>query len=385
MPVTVRDYNRHRRWALLAILILAVMVIGTHSAWAQFGSGMRPPAVGGVAGWVLAKQAAFYIELAAMIRSAKVDGSALWGLMGVSFLYGIFHAAGPGHGKAVISSYLLANDETWRRGVTLSFASAVMQSLTAISIVGIAAVLLGATAKLMGDTVKVIEIVSYALIVLLGARLLWVKGYGFFGALNKLRTDSASHAVGLETHGDANCGHAHGDTNCVHHSHNNARGFRCDQVHDADRMSQHDGHYCHDNHHHDEELDVLPWGHAHSPEPDELAGPGGWHRGLSAVVAVGLRPCSGAIIVLVFALAQGLFWAGMASTFVMGLGTAITVGTIATLTVSAKTLAKRVAHRSTGYGGVLLRGVEFGAAGLVFAFGILLLTGYMASERMGLF
>ena len=58
-------------------------------------------------------------------------------------------------------------------------------------------------------------------------------------------------------------------------------------------------------------------------EPEQLAGPGGWWRGLSAIVAVGLRPCSGAILVLVFALAQGLFWAGVASTFVMGLGTAV--------------------------------------------------------------
>jgi High-affinity nickel-transport protein len=60
-----------------------------------------------------------------MLRTAKTNGSAYWGLMGVSFVYGIFHAAGPGHGKAVISSYLLANEETWRRGITLSFASAV--------------------------------------------------------------------------------------------------------------------------------------------------------------------------------------------------------------------------------------------------------------------
>ena len=59
----------------------------------------------------------------------------------------------------------------------------------------------------------------------------------------------------------------------------------------------------------------MPWGHAHGPEPEELAGPGGWWRGLSAIVAVGLRPCSGAILVLVFALAQGLFWAGVASTY----------------------------------------------------------------------
>jgi nickel/cobalt exporter len=374
--------------ALLAAVIFAAMVVSAHPAWAQFG--MRPPATGGVAGWLLAKQAAFYTALAAMLRSAKVDGSALWGLMGISFLYGIFHAAGPGHGKAVISSYLFANDETWRRGITLSFASAVMQSLTAISIVGIGAVLLGATAKLMGDTVKIIEIVSYGLIVLLGARLLWVKGYGFFGALSELRTDPARRTADLETHSHAHCGHAHEDTSCHHHRHNHhdnghARDFGCDKVREAGGMSRHDDRHGHGHYHYGEALDVLPWGHVHGPEPEELAGPGGWQRGLSAVVAVGLRPCSGAIIVLVFALAQGLFWAGIASTFVMGLGTAITVGTIATIAVGAKALAKRVAHKPTGYGTVVVRGVEFGAAGLVFAFGILLLTGYIASERMGLF
>ena len=386
--MTTRDDRRHLRRALPAAVIFAAMLVGAHPAWAQFG--MRPPAIGGVAGWLLAKQAAFYTALAAMIRSAKIDGSALWGLMGLSFLYGIFHAAGPGHGKAVISSYLFANDETWRRGITLSFASAVMQSLTAILIVGVGAVLLGATAKLMGNTVKIIEIVSYGLIVLLGARLLWVKGYGFFGALSELRTDFTGRTADLETHSHAHCGHAHDDKSCHlhrehHHDDRDAPGFGCDKVHGADGMSQHDDHHGHGHYHYGEELDVLPWGHAHGPEPEELAGPGGWQRGLSAVVAVGLRPCSGAIIVLVFALAQGLFWAGIASTFVMGLGTAITVGTIATIAVGAKALAKRVAHKPTGYGTVLVRGVEFGAAGLVFAFGILLLTGYMASERMGLF
>src|SRR5260370_31397895 len=81
-------------------------------------------------------------------------------------------------------------------------------------------------------------------------------------------------------------------------------------------------------------------GHSHSPVPSELAGPGGWRRGFGTIFAVGLRPCSGAILVLVFALAQGMFWAGIAATFVMGLGTAITVATIAVLAVSAKDLAR---------------------------------------------
>ena len=103
----------------------------------------------------------------------------MWALLGISFLYGIFHAAGPGHGKAVISSYLVANEETWRRGVVLSFASALLQALVAVALVGIAAALLNATAGTMCDAVRWIEIVSYALIALIGARLIWVKGRGF--------------------------------------------------------------------------------------------------------------------------------------------------------------------------------------------------------------
>jgi nickel/cobalt transporter (NicO) family protein len=342
---------------LAALLITCTLALDVHSASAQIGAFGSPHGivVGGIAGWVLAKQALFYRALAGMIRSAKTDGFAVWSLMGISFVYGIFHAAGPGHGKAVISSYLVANEETWRRGITLSFAAAAMQSLTAVTIVGIAAVLLGATAKLMGNTVRIIEIVSYGLIVLLGARLVWVKGRGFIAALHAVKAEPENTKI--ESHDHYQCDHGHGP--------------------------RHGGAHCH--HHapyHEDEPDILPWGHVHGPEPEELAGPGGWRRGLSAIVAVGMRPCSGAIIVLVFALAQGLFWAGIISTFVMGFGTAITVAAIATLAVGAKALAKRIASRPTGYGDVFIRAIEFAAAGLVLAFGALLLAGYMASERL---
>ena len=145
--------------------------------------------MGGFAGWILAEQAKFYLMLSHTIRAAKTDGSAAYTLLGISFIYGIFHAAGPGHGKAVISSYMVANDETWRRGVTLSFAAAVLQALTAIAIVGIAAVLLGATAHVMGNTVRVIEMVSYGLIILIGLRLLWVKGRSFLHLLRARGSD----------------------------------------------------------------------------------------------------------------------------------------------------------------------------------------------------
>jgi len=349
----------------IALVLLAASALTC--AFAQVGplGSLRSPPATGLVGWILTQQALFYRALSGLIRAAKTDGSAYWGLMGISFAYGIFHAAGPGHGKAVISSYLLANEETWRRGIVLSFASALLQALTAIVLVAVVAVLIGATAKMMGDTVRVIEIISYALIVLLGARLLWVKGRGFLNALHALRSGPAEAAAESHSHNDRD---THADCHYRDHAHDD-----------------HDHHSSGHAHDHDDEESVLPWGHAHGPEPEELAGAGGWRRGLSAIVAVGLRPCSGAIIVLVFALAQGLFWAGIASTFVMGVGTAITVASIATLAVAAKAAAKRFATTRAGYGTLALRGVEVGAALLIMVFGLLLLTGYMVSERMGMF
>jgi ABC-type nickel/cobalt efflux system permease component RcnA len=332
-----------------AVVVLALdSLVNAVMAQNPFGA-PRPsaePQVGGIVGWLLSKQSEFYREMSSTIRAAKSDGSAVWTLLVISFAYGIFHAAGPGHGKAVISSYLVANQETARRGIVLSFASALMQSLVAVGIVGICALLLNATARTMCGAEKVIEIVSYALIAAFGARLVWTKGGGFIRALQAQQPVPAIVGAAHHHHGH---GHDHG-----HHHDHHAQ----DHVHDE---------HC---------------GHSHGPVPSELAGPGGWRRGFGTIFAVGLRPCSGAILVLVFALAQGMFWAGITATFVMGLGTAITVATIAVLAVSAKDLARRLSGASEGGGALIMRGLEFGAAGLVLLFGVGLLFGYIAAERV---
>jgi nickel/cobalt transporter (NicO) family protein len=350
--------------AIVAGLLLVAGALDVVLAQATPFGAPRPPATpappvggGGLFGWVLAQQAAFYHELSGLIRAAKTDGTAVKGLLAVSFLYGIFHAAGPGHGKAVISSYLIANQETWRRGVVLSFASAMVQAFVAVAIVGIAAALLGATRRTLCTADWVIEVASYSLIIAVGARLLWVKGRGFFAALRTLRASPLPAPVGAAVTER----HEHHDH---HHHHDHGHGHGHDHDHDH-------------AHHHDEACD-----HDHGPDPASLAGAGGWRRGLSAIFAVGLRPCSGAILVLVFALAQGLFWAGAAATFVMGLGTAITVAAIATIAVGARGVAEKMAASRAGYGTLLMRGIEVGAAALIVAFGALLLAGYLAAERL---
>lgn len=331
------------------VVALGVADAALHDLLAQnpFGA-PRPgqaaePAASGLVGWLLAKQSEFYRQISATIRAAKSDGSAVWTLLFISFAYGIFHAAGPGHGKAVIASYLVANRETARRGIALSFASALMQSLVAILIVGISAWVLNATAKTMCKAEGAIEIASYALIALFGLRLVWVKGGTLIGALQAAQPVPAIAGVPHDHHDHHNHGHAH-----AHHH---------DHVHDE---------HC---------------GHSHGPTPSELAGPGGWRRGFAAILTVGIRPCSGAILVLVFALAQGLFWAGIAATFLMGLGTAITVAAIAIVAVFAKDVAARLSVGRDGGGALFMRGIEFAAAGLVLLFGAGLLFGYIAAER----
>lgn len=440
--------------------LMIALVAGADPALAQgaspFGVPRPPapppaPAADGIVGWVLAEQARFYRSLSGLVRAAKQDGTAVWSLLGMSFLYGIFHAAGPGHGKAVISSYMIANEETWKRGVILSFASAFLQAVVAVAVVAVAAIALNATAKTMNEAVRWIEVVSYGLIALVGARLVWVKGRGFLAALAALRAERAMAPVaspalapagpvpaaaatvstrepalaGLVHAGHAHHdhahdhdharGHAHDDHDHGPHDHGHDHGAACGCGHDhqhghdhghdhahapAAAAHRHDAtvksaaahdHAHHDHAHHDpsrhdhahaDHVHGPDCGCSHGPDPKDLAGPGGWSRGLAAIVAVGLRPCSGAILVLVFALAQGLFWAGVGATFAMGLGTAITVAAIATVAVGAKAVATRFAAHREGRGALFLRGLEVAAACGVLLFGVALLAGYMVTERM---
>lgn len=321
---------------LFCVLLLAVaaFVVFVEPAFAQGPFGPRVQQPTGFMGWVFSVQASFYAKLREAIKAAKTDGSAAWALVTISFLYGIFHAAGPGHGKAVIASYMVADNATWKRGALLAAISAFVQACVAVAFVGIAVLLLGTTARNMNLAASAIEIVAYSLIVLLGLYLLWKKGAAFLAAW---RGEPDAH----DHHHD----HAH------HHEHHHDHG--------------------HDHH-----------GHSHGPEPAELKGKDWFRRGMVAAVAAGLRPCSGAIIVLVFAISQGIFLIGIASTFAMGAGVAITVTAIALLAVFGKGVAVRLAGTMGGRGELMLRAIEVGGAVIVIALGLLLLTGYLAYERL---
>lgn len=293
----------------------------------------------GFFGWIQTQQREFYGAMNEALASLKTDWTAFWLLGGLSFLYGVFHAAGPGHGKVVISSYLLANETQVKHGVVLSAISALLQSLVAIGFVLIAAGVLGMTSIAMGDAANWIGIVSYALVVLLGLWLIARKLFGWGHSHHHHGDDMASKAH-AHLHDDHAHDHDHGHDH-VHHGHDH---------HDA----------THDHHDHQ---------HIVTPE----AAMGSWREQLGVVLAVGMRPCSGALVVLVFALSQGLLAAGILAVLLMGVGTAITVATLATLAVTAKGLAKKIGGVDNPVTGAVVWWAELAGAVAVLAFGILLL------------
>lgn len=291
--------------------------------------------------WIQQEQQAFYRSMTDELRAMREDGTHVWALAGLSFAYGIFHAAGPGHGKAVISSYMIANEVAARRGIWLAFASALAQAMTAIILISLLVLALRGSGIKQGDLTRWLEIASYGAVTLLGAWLLWSKIF--------------------------RRGHHHVHS---HHVHNLDDGHH-PRPHDHDHGHSH-GH-AHSAHSHEAHAHVDDCGHLHAPDPSALEGRFSLRQAWSAILAVGLRPCSGAIIVLTFAFLNGLYLAGIASTLAMAVGTGITVAALAALAVWAKDVAVRIGGAAER-GATVHRVIEIGGAALVLLLGLTLLS-----------
>lgn len=361
--------------------------------------------------WINAYQQQFYRSLTGALKAMRTDGSKLWLLVGLSFAYGVFHAAGPGHGKAVISSYMLANEVALRRGILLSFISAFLQALTAIVVMTLVFLVLRGTSISMTDATWFLEVASYALITAFGAWLLWQKLKPLFArpahSLSAARAESHAHQDHDHGHDHSAHDHAHHD----HGSHDHMHDHPHDHAHaDHDHSPSapprvmalhahhaparhahadakpasfgasviqafrgHD-HSAHDHHVHAEGEVCETCGHSHAPDPKLISGERfDWRTAWSALIAVGLRPCSGALIVLSFAFLNGLWAGGVLSVLAMAVGTGITVSILATIAVTAKNWAVLLAGDGR-MGNRIHRAIEIGGAAFVLIVGLLLLT-----------
>lgn len=314
---------RAARLRRLALAALATLLAATALTAASLGTVDPFP---GLTALVHEGQRTLHAALAEALRAVRAAGpGAAWGLIAASFLYGVVHAVGPGHGKAVISAYVLADARHLRRAVGLSFAAALLQAVTAIAVTSVALHLLGATARDAAGTAAVLERGSFALVALVGGLMAWSGMKRLLAA----RTRSG--------HRDHHHGHDHGHACC---------------------------------------------GHAHVPPPHALGDPS-WRRSAVIVLAVGLRPCSGALLVLVFANVMKIQAAGIAATFAMALGSAIAVSVLAALALAAREAALALAGISGGRRLEAAGAAVAAAAGLfVLAAGLVLLMAPVPSPPL---
>jgi nickel/cobalt exporter len=355
-----------RRTAFIAagatICVLAVVATAHAQGTAAGPFGVGAPEVGaetsasGIFGWIAAEQAAFYKLLTGALKALKTDPRASVLLVAVSAAYGVFHAAGPGHGKAVIASYLIANKQTLNRGIVLSFISAFFQGIVAVAFVAVARFLFDVTAVEMTAATEGLELVSALMITALGLWLVATKVFRWTpwrsasqpAADDTLRSAAAQN---IHVHG-INCGHTM------------FSGLGSPQFAAA---SVGVGSFAADT------MVCADCGSTHMPDPAMLAGPMNWKKAIGAIAAVGVRPCSGAIIILVFAFSQRMYSAGILSVLAMSLGTGITVSVLAGLAVYMKDRAVGLAGLESPLAGRIVRAAEMLAAFAVLAMGTLLL------------
>ncbi|WP_453972359.1 nickel/cobalt transporter [Amorphus sp. MBR-141] len=346
---------------LAAALVLVALLAPAMAAGGPFGVGAPEPTaapmsgpLGPVFAWVAAWQTSFYRLLTDSIAEMKASGAAPWLLIALSFGYGVFHAVGPGHGKAVISSYMMANEATAKRALGLSFAASAVQATTAVVLVLVGALVLNLSSIALSRSVETIEIAAYSLVTALGAVLVWRKI-----VLPLARRRRPAH--GIVAAGPLSAALA-ADAMPPVHAHHEAHAAR-------DGPHHHDHHH----HHHHGEAEACGCGHVHALDPAMVAEAGTAREMAAAVLSIGLRPCTGAVIVLVFALAQGLPMAGILSAYAMGLGTAVTVSVLALAAVGAKGLAVRLSGPDSRLAARVHAGIEAGAAVMVLVLGALLL------------
>ena len=292
--------------------------------------------------WARDEQQNFYASMAGALRGVNSDHpiSAAITLLFISFAYGVFHAAGPGHGKAVISGWLLATESQLRRGILLAFMSAMLQAFVAIAVVSAVLLLLNGAATAAKSAATLLEAASYLMIAAMGLYLMWT-GLGPILSRTKMRP----LFIGQTAPATVGTGHHFEIVNprspiIVSASHVHGPDCGCD--------------------------------HTHLPDAKAVSGDWSWRKATSLTLAVGLRPCTGAILVLLFANTLGIYWAGVAATFVMGFGTFITVSVIAAIAVYSRRLTTQMMQRDSRWLARLELLFRIGAGSAIFALGAMM-------------
>lgn len=287
--------NRKRHWAWdlwpLAVFLL-LLAVGAAALWQYWPRILLNSII-----W----QRELHQELAGLLQQVKANPQkAGLTLMGFSLIYGIVHAIGPGHGKIVITTYLATHPSRLKNSLKLTFASAVVQGLVAVLLVTLMLGVLQLSSRQLHQSSFWLERGSFILVMLLGVLLCWRALKRCYFTLKSLKP---------------------------------RRGLAINSLRPLA-----------DNHVHDEHCGC---GHQHLPTDQQLQAGSDWRTQATIVLAMGLRPCSGAIMVLLFSKVIGVYLWGVLSALVMALGTSITVSLIGLLVFYSRTMAVKLSAKRT--------------------------------------
>ncbi|MDO0945603.1 nickel/cobalt transporter [Chromohalobacter israelensis] len=330
--------------ALLPLLALAIL------ATTDWGQAMAQLFMAQTHDWQRSLQRGLTLSTMALSRQPSLDTSL--SLMALSLGYGVFHAVGPGHGKAVITAYLLSHPTALRRGLSLTVAAALLQGLVAIALVGVLVWGLGLLTRDAMAQTGLLERLSFIVLIGLGAWLTLRALARLRRALDQSRraplaADASGHPASFE-------------------------GMAFEVAPSASKrpIEPHAGAAC-----------DRCGGHHHI-DPNAT---GTIRESLGTLLAIGLRPCSGAVMVLGVASLLGYWWAGVLAVVAMSVGTAVTTSCLAIFAVFAQQRASRLLVRSTphwqrlaGHGIALCGGV------LILALGIALLISVPGTSGVAL-
>ena len=291
--------------------------------------------------WIAKQQRLLHRELANHLGLLKAGGGgiAAWSLIVAGFAYGVVHAIGPGHGKAVLATYLLTQRERLRRGIVLATLAAYCQGAVAIVLIHGLARIAGWLPRETSAAVTWSERFSFALIFAIGA---W------------LAVRATRHLFALARSGIGHIHrHPHPHEEYGHHPHR-----------DAEAVGEATGHCDHN----------------HGPSAQQIDKAHDLRMSLGVIASIGLRPCSGAILVLALANAIGLAWAGVAAVVAMSTGTAIATTIIAALAVLARGWATRIAagRIADATGAAVMNGFALAGGIVIVLFGALMFAASFA-------
>lgn len=283
MSLMLSPFRARRVWPLW--LLALALASGALALWQYWPQILLQSAI-----W----QKGLHQQMTQLLQQVKTAPGQAGGLLVLfSLAYGVLHALGPGHGKVVIATFLATHPTRVNITLRLTLLASLLQGSVAIVLVTLMLVVLQTSSRQLHLSSYWLEKGSYLLVIGLG---IWIGVRALKTLRRQLRPRSPMKI----------------------------RALRADHQHDA---------HC-------------GCGHAHLPDAQQLADAVSVKTQLLLVASMGLRPCSGAIMMLLFSRVIGVYLWGVVSAVVMALGTALTISAIGLLVQRSRVLAQRLGGES---------------------------------------